>query len=134
MLDQAAEHRMERLPGTGGRQTPYGLDMGWRLHPSCAGPGYFLMGDAAALLDPASSNGVLRALMSGMFAAHLAACVIAGKDEETALQTYVQWIGALYKHHMEILGDLYRRMDHEQVGKQYIQKTGEKATSEQPLL
>jgi flavin-dependent dehydrogenase len=132
-LDQTAEHRMERLPGTAGRHAPYGLDIGWRLHPSCAGPGYFLLGDAAALLDPASSNGVLRALMSGMLAADLAACVISGKDEEAALQSYVQWTGTLYKHHMESLADLYRRRDREQAGKHYIQKTGEKATSEQPL-
>jgi hypothetical protein len=71
--------------------------------------------------------------MSGMLAADLAACVISGKDEEAALQSYVQWIGTLYKHHMESLGDLYRRRDREQAGKQYIQKTGEKAISEQPL-
>jgi flavin-dependent dehydrogenase len=118
-LDQTAEYGMEHLPGIAGRQTRSGIDMGWRLHPSCAGPGYFLLGDAAALLDPASSNGVLRALMSGMFAADLAALAISGKDEEGPLQTYVQWIGALYKHHMESLGALYREMDYKQAGKQY---------------
>lgn len=36
-----------------------------------AGPGYFVVGDAAARLDPLSSHGVLRALMSGMMAAHV---------------------------------------------------------------
>lgn len=48
-----------------------GLEMGWRLLRECAGPGYFILGDAAVSLDPSSSHGVLRALMSGMLASHL---------------------------------------------------------------
>jgi flavin-dependent dehydrogenase len=134
-LDQAAEPGVERSIGLRhDRKAATGLDMTGRLHSSCAGPGYFLLGDAAALLDPASSNGVLRALMSGMLAADLAACVISGKDEGPALQAYMQWIGALYKHHIESLDDLYRRMDYEHAGKQYIQKTGEKAADDRPQL
>jgi flavin-dependent dehydrogenase len=41
----------------------------WRIARPCAGEGYFLVGDAAFVLDPASSHGVLKALMSGMLAA-----------------------------------------------------------------
>lgn len=43
----------------------------WQLVNPMAGPGYFLVGDAAAVLDPASSQGVLKAVASGMMAAHL---------------------------------------------------------------
>lgn len=47
------------------------MDMTWRLINPAAGPGYFLVGDAAAILDPISSQGVLKAIASGMMAAHL---------------------------------------------------------------
>ena len=50
---------------------PKGADVTWRLLEACAGPGYFVVGDAAAVSDPSSSHGVLRAIMSGMLAGHL---------------------------------------------------------------
>jgi len=50
---------------------PGGVDQTWTLRPDCAGLGYLLVGDAAATLDPSSSHGVLRALMSGMLAGDL---------------------------------------------------------------
>ena len=89
--------------GGGGR----GVDMTWRLHAPCAGPGYFLLGDAAALLDPASSNGVLRALMSGMLAADLAAQVRCGRDEHAATQAYSSWISGLFHHQAARLLESY---------------------------
>ncbi len=48
-----------------------GADVTWRLVPECAGAGYYLCGDAAAVLDPAASSGVARALASGLKAADL---------------------------------------------------------------
>lgn len=44
-------------------------DVTWRLIPQCAGPGYFLCGDAAAVLDPTSSHGIVKAMTSGVLAA-----------------------------------------------------------------
>jgi flavin-dependent dehydrogenase len=55
--------------GTGARRR--GADVTWRIISPAAGPGFFLVGDAVAVLDPASSHGVLKALMTGMMAAHL---------------------------------------------------------------
>jgi flavin-dependent dehydrogenase len=123
-LDQTAQPGTEHSIGVRhDRKTATGLDMTWRLHSSCAGPGHFLLGDAAALLDPASSNGILRALMSGMLAADLAAQTLSGKDEKAAIQVYVKWIAALYRHHVDSLEGIYRRIDgerdREQVGQQY---------------
>lgn len=51
--------------------TTHRIDMTWCLVNPPAGPGYFLVGDAAAILDPISSQGVLKAIASGMMAAHL---------------------------------------------------------------
>lgn len=47
------------------------VDVTWRSTPMPAGDGYFLVGDAAAVLDPGASHGVLRAIMSGICAARL---------------------------------------------------------------
>jgi flavin-dependent dehydrogenase len=44
-------------------------DVTWRVVSPCAGPGYFMVGDAAWLVDPASSHGVLKSMLSGTVAA-----------------------------------------------------------------
>lgn len=78
---------------------PHGIDLAWRLRPACAGPGYFLAGDAAALIDPSSSHGVLRALMSGMYAGFLAAACTQGRCVEAgAAAIYRDWLGGQFAH------------------------------------
>src|SRR5262249_46589162 len=60
-----------------------GADVSWRHVSEQAGPGYFLAGDAGAVLDPASSNGVIRALMTGIGAVqHLLRIACNGSEEE----------------------------------------------------
>jgi len=91
--------------GTGAFQ---GLDLTWRRHRACAGPGYFLLGDAAALLDPSSSNGVLRALMSAIFAIHLIRGVLRREiSEPDADAAYMAWIGKLFDSCAAELRELY---------------------------
>ena len=67
--------RKHRFPSEFAEMKPIGsvksVDVTWRMGQDVAGPGYFIIGDAAAALDPASSHGVLKALMSGIMAAHL---------------------------------------------------------------
>lgn len=101
-------------------------DVTWRMIPDAAGPGYFIVGDAAAVLDPASSHGVLKALMSGMMAAHLIAKLIvksidsgiqAIMDEGQLLnthnietyctKTYRQWLSGWFLHDASQLRKLY---------------------------
>lgn len=85
-----------------------GADVTWRTVPACAGRGYFLAGDAAATLDPASSHGVLRALMSGMMAAHLCASVISGSvPEDEGAEYYRAWSSAWFSHDTRHLRELY---------------------------
>lgn len=86
-------------------------DVTWRLASNAAGQGYFLAGDAALVLDPASSHGVLRALMSGMMAAHLTAQVCRdGLAEESAAASYASWVRAWFEHDAEKLGGLYGQL------------------------
>ena len=69
-----------------------GADVTWRLVPECAGAGYFLCGDAAAMLDPAASSGVARALASGLKAADLIVQVAKkDMDSPTAAASYREW-------------------------------------------
>ena len=51
-----------------------------------------MVGDAAAMLDPTSSHGVLKAIMSGMMAGHLIGAVLRGAaPAEEAAAAYNDW-------------------------------------------
>jgi len=91
-----------------------GADVTWRLLPQAAGPGYFLAGDAAAVIDPLSSHGVLRALMSGMMAAHLSRLVLReGFDEFRAASTYREWWLGLFEGEVRSIREMYGRLPHD---------------------
>ena len=64
---------------------PRGADVSWRQLKASAGPGYFVAGDAAAVTDPSSSHGVLRAIMSGMLSGHLVLKSLFQRRSEPAL-------------------------------------------------
>ena len=86
-----------------------GLDVTWQVVNRPAGPGYFLVGDAAATLDPASSHGVLKALMSGMYAGHLAANVLGGViPSEVAASHYSDWVRKWFDQDIARLDELYK--------------------------
>jgi flavin-dependent dehydrogenase len=91
------------LAGAGAR------DVTWRIVPAVAGPGYFLLGDAAAVLDPASSHGVLRAMMSGLKAVHGIAQVCRGFAEAAVEGEYRDWMSNWFQHDLIILSALYRK-------------------------
>lgn len=88
----------------------HGAEVTWRHVPEAAGPGYFLVGDAAAVLDPVSSHGVLKALMSGIMAGHLlGGCLAPGArlSESTAIRNYRTWLNAWFEHDLARLRELY---------------------------
>jgi flavin-dependent dehydrogenase len=71
---------------------PRGADVTWRFVPECAGAGYFLCGDAAAVLDPAASSGVGRALASGRKAGELIVQISqGGLSPGEAADRYRRW-------------------------------------------
>lgn len=70
-----------------------GADVTWRMAEKTAGSGWFLVGDAAATLDPTSSHGVLKALLSGMIAGHLIAASLGNKAPAEEIATaYHSWV------------------------------------------
>jgi flavin-dependent dehydrogenase len=86
-------------------------DVSWRLVDEPAGPGYLLTGDAACVLDPASSHGVLKALMTGMCAAQSIAAVAAGElDEREAAHRYARWLSDWFNHDVDRLDHFYARL------------------------
>lgn len=91
--DRTAWASLSAFPLNACVQPIAGIDVTWRIAKSCAGPGYFLLGDAAAILDPSSSHGVLRAFMSAIKAVQLIRSV---KDGIIGIQSaaglYTNWI------------------------------------------
>jgi len=84
-----------------------GADVSWTRVRPAAGPGYFLAGDAAAVLDPASSHGVLAALMSGLAVAYAAAAVVRGASPTKAAKGYDAWIRARFLQETAELSRMY---------------------------
>ncbi|MGZ8369735.1 MAG: NAD(P)/FAD-dependent oxidoreductase [Caulobacteraceae bacterium] len=85
-------------------------DVQWRLCETAAGPGWFIAGDAAAQLDPTSSHGVLKALMSGMMAARTAAAMLRGGDEAAGARAYQAWLAGWFATDIAHLAPLYAQL------------------------
>jgi flavin-dependent dehydrogenase len=87
-------------------------DVTWRMVKTVAGPGYFLAGDAAVVLDPSSSHGVLRAIMSGVMAAHLVVRHLCdGVDALVSASTYQEWLTSWFQHDVEEMSHAYRAVN-----------------------
>ncbi|HKP01726.1 MAG TPA: FAD-dependent oxidoreductase [Chthoniobacterales bacterium] len=83
-------------------------DVTWRKVEPVVGPGFFLVGDAAATLDPASSHGVLKGLMSGMMAAHFVESAGGGgQPEARAMLAYQEWLTGWFDADVAKLRALY---------------------------
>jgi flavin-dependent dehydrogenase len=88
-----------------------GIDVTWTRVQPAAGPGYFLTGDAAFVLDPASSHGLLKAIMSGMAAAHHAASIQGGDlDPAAGASAFDAWMAHWFRHECAALRTLYGRV------------------------
>jgi len=96
------------LRGLSPRGRSRGADVSWRVVRKPAGPGFFVAGDAAAVLDPASSHGVLKAVLSGMLAARVIA--EAPSFGDAVARSYGDWVNYQFDHDVAGLRDLYGRL------------------------
>ncbi|MCX5577651.1 NAD(P)/FAD-dependent oxidoreductase [Kaistia terrae] len=88
-----------------------GADVTWRMATQTSGPGWFIVGDAAAVLDPASSHGVLKALMSGTLAGQLIEASLSGKAPPAELSgAYHRWLAGWFETDILQLGRFYREL------------------------
>lgn len=86
-----------------------GAEVSWRLSNVPMAAGYVLVGDAAAILDPASSHGVLKALMSGMQAAQaIADCLAWPSGEHVVHNHYKTWLHNQFNTDVDALRQFYR--------------------------
>jgi flavin-dependent dehydrogenase len=90
---------------------PKGADVTWRLAKNPAQPGWFSVGDAAAVLDPTSANGVLRALLSGIMAGKLISGIQSSVvAEEEAVGVYNEWLANWFFRAANTLQGFYRSL------------------------
>jgi flavin-dependent dehydrogenase len=83
-------------------------DVTWRILQPTAGPGWFAAGDAAAVLDPASSHGVMRAVMTGIMAADVIKRIaVEGQSEKAQLDGYCRWLRDWFERDVQRLRQLY---------------------------
>jgi flavin-dependent dehydrogenase len=96
---------VEHLPSVGRVRA---ANVTWRSSSRLAGDGWFIAGDAAILLDPSSSHGVLRALMTGMMAGQTVAETMSGRvAPDSAAQGYSAWMYDWFRRDTERMRDLY---------------------------
>ena len=109
-----------------------GADVTWRIVERPAGPGYICVGDAANVLDPASSHGVLKALMSGMMAGHVIAEHRTGEATQlAAICAYTAWIKGQFDADVAALSDLYRKLPNPPA---WIRKNADLTAGDYPAL
>lgn len=85
-----------------------GANVTWRIMDAVAGDGFFVVGDAAAVIDPASSHGVIKAFMTGMYAGHLIAqCLIRPGIRNLALSEYERYVRAWFHKDISVLQGQY---------------------------
>lgn len=93
------------LPAAGATR---GADVTWRMVSQPAGRGYFVAGDAAAVIDPASSDGVIRSILGGRLAGHFVAQILNRKvSEEFAAAQHSAWIRRQFERCVSRLSERY---------------------------
>lgn len=89
------------------------VDVTWRWVQELAGLGYFMVGDAATVLDPAASHGVLKALMTGIMSAHLIVQAMTGAASEASCAAeYRAWVQDWFYHDVAQLKANYQKLSH----------------------
>ncbi|HEX6367906.1 MAG TPA: FAD-dependent monooxygenase [Longimicrobium sp.] len=108
----AADWLPEEFAGMTRRGPARGADVTWRIAERVADADWFMVGDAAAVLDPTSSHGVLKALMSGMMAGNLITAVVReGAPADEAAAVYHAWLTDWFATDAAKLAEFYRQLN-----------------------
>jgi flavin-dependent dehydrogenase len=84
----------------------------WRCLQQAAGPGYFVCGDAAVQLDPATGDGFRFAVESGARAASMAAQLRRHPESSSLIEAlYSDWIVQFYVSRTAALAECYANAD-----------------------
>lgn len=97
--------------GLASRGCARGANVTWRIVNEAAGSGYFLAGDSAAVLDPASSHGILKAIVSGIMAGHAITNIVGSRQsQEQAVVGYNKWLTDWYRNDISNLKRFYMEL------------------------
>lgn len=89
-----------------------GADVTWRIARKLAGANWFMVGDGATTLDPTSSRGVLKSIMTGMMSGHLTDARIRGRlPPLQAASTYHDWLHDWFDKDVKQMEQFYRILD-----------------------
>ena len=81
-----------------------GADVTWRIVTRQGGEGFMYVGDAAAVLDPSSSHGVIKALLTGVGAAQYAVRIIRlGYSDRTETLAFERWTRTMFFRDVQAL-------------------------------
>ena len=106
-----------QLAGYRPRGTMRGADVTWRAVAPPAGPGFFMIGDAAAVLDPASSHGVLKGLVTGIKVSHLIEQARSGAiPAAKAAADYAEFVRRMFDDDVAKLRQIYQRLPNSPFG------------------
>lgn len=83
-------------------------DVTWRIAKKVSDKNYFLIGDSAFVLDPSSSQGVIKAIMSGIMVAHLLKAERDGFKRAQIHHYYENWLNQWFESNVESLKELYK--------------------------
>ncbi|SDG75483.1 Tryptophan halogenase [Dyadobacter soli] len=87
---------------------PKAADVTWRIANKISAENYFLLGDAAFVLDPVSSKGVLKAIMSGMMCGHLLAQLNPRTSNIDDIHRYYNnWVNEWFLRDLQVLRSVY---------------------------
>lgn len=100
-------HTRVRLERCGQASTPFVLSADSARLSHASGSGWLAAGDAASVLDPLSSQGILRAMRWGIAAGHAIAEGRAG--DETALTAYGEGIQHSFERYLAVRQHYYRQ-------------------------
>lgn len=105
-LDQT-RHTRERLAKSTPRTEPRVFAAHSQLLDSTTGDGWLAVGDAASTFDPLSSQGIFKALRSGIFAAYAVCDTLSG--DARALDKYHMLLQQEFKAYLRTWQDYYRQ-------------------------
>jgi flavin-dependent dehydrogenase len=107
-MDRCPAVRARAANATGPKTNQVIADFSYTCKPY-AGPGYFLIGDAAAFIDPVFSTGVTLSMMTATEAARHVIAILGGRENARRAQTsYIRFIDAATGVFFKLISQYYR--------------------------
>lgn len=98
----------ENLPENFSPKQMYVLSASSLQHETVCGQGWLAVGDASSTFDPLSSQGIYKAIRSGMFGGYAISDYING--DTTAFEKYKQFVNEEYSEYLSVRSQFYAKV------------------------